>query len=54
MIANQGQASRFRKLVSIFAPGPDGAEDHVHFHRGPQGAPAACHDSRCASPRLEL
>jgi hypothetical protein len=26
----------------------------VHFHNGPQGAPAVCDDPRCASPRLEL
>ena len=24
----------------------------VHFHNGPQGAPAPCFDVRCASPRI--
>jgi hypothetical protein len=27
---------------------------HVHFHTGPQGAPAVCDDPRCASPRLDV
>jgi hypothetical protein len=27
---------------------------HVHFHRGPQGLPAACHDPRCTSPHLDV
>jgi hypothetical protein len=26
----------------------------VHFHNGPQGAPAVCDDPRCASPRLDV
>ena len=26
----------------------------VHFHRGPQGAPAVCDDPRCVSPRLDV
>jgi hypothetical protein len=26
----------------------------VHFHNGPQGAPAVCDDPRCTSPRLEV
>jgi hypothetical protein len=26
----------------------------VHFHSGPQGAPAVCDNPRCASPRLEV
>jgi hypothetical protein len=29
-------------------------QDAVHFHRGPQGAPAVCDDPRCASPRLDV
>jgi hypothetical protein len=24
----------------------------VHFHQGPQGHPAACHDAACPVPRL--
>lgn len=30
------------------------AATDVHFHNGPQGAPAVCDDPRCASPRLEV
>ena len=26
----------------------------VHFHNGPQGQPAACHDEACTSPRLDV
>ena len=41
-------------FLSLFArdTGPDDA--HVHFHRGPQGHPAACHDPRCPLPRLSV
>ena len=28
--------------------------EHVHFHRGPQGRPAPCHDRHCASPQLDV
>ena len=30
------------------------ATDVVHFHRGPQGQPAACHDPKCPVPRLTV
>jgi hypothetical protein len=33
---------------------PQSEEQHVHFHRGPQGQPAACHDPRCDLPRLSV
>jgi hypothetical protein len=26
----------------------------VHFHQGASGQPAACYDSGCASPRLQI
>jgi hypothetical protein len=26
---------------------------HVHFHRGPQAAPAPCFDPDCGAPRLD-
>jgi len=29
------------------------ANSTVHFHAGPQGQPAVCHDERCDSPRLD-
>jgi len=33
---------------------PDNQDSHVHFHRGPQGRPMACHDVRCHMPRLTV
>jgi hypothetical protein len=29
------------------------AEREVHLHSGPAGRPYACHDARCAAPRLD-
>jgi hypothetical protein len=29
-------------------------EAPVHFHAGPTGEPAVCHDQRCPNPRLHL
>lgn len=26
----------------------------VHFHQGPQGRPAACHEAACSTPRLAV
>ena len=45
-------ALRLRTFIHrlVQAPRPDDAQ--VHFHRGPQGQPAACHDPNCPSPRL--
>ena len=28
--------------------------DSVHFHNGPQGQPAACFDTSCSRPQLEV
>ena len=42
----------FRTFISLLAHGPQADERHVHFHRGPQGQPAACHDRHCPNPRL--
>lgn len=36
----------------VLAPEADDA--HVHFHRGPQGHPAVCHDPKCPMPRLTV
>jgi hypothetical protein len=44
---------RLQNLLRLIVPAPDG-DGHVHFHTGPQGRPAACHDARCASPRLTV
>ena len=44
----------FRTLVSLLARDPFADEAHVHFHRGPQGQPAACHDPKCPVPRLTV
>jgi hypothetical protein len=41
-----------QRVIKWFASRRPQAE--VHFHQGPQAAPAACHDPQCASPRLEL
>lgn len=43
-----------KQFLRVLRHGPETGEGHVHFHRGPQGAPAACHDARCESPRLSL
>ena len=29
-------------------------EADVHFHQGPSGGPAVCHDPLCANPRLSV
>ena len=43
--------TRIQKLIAlVVAPSQDDA--HVHFHSGPEGHPAACHDPRCPNPRL--
>jgi hypothetical protein len=34
--------------------GSDQANQHVHFHQGPQGQPAPCFDDRCPNPRLSV
>jgi hypothetical protein len=28
--------------------------DSVHFHNGPHGQPAACFDTSCSRPQLEV
>jgi hypothetical protein len=38
--------------VLLHGTGPD--EAHVHFHRGPEGHPAVCHDEWCPKPRLSV
>jgi hypothetical protein len=47
-------ATTLRTLIAKLVRDPRAAEAHVHFHRGPQGQPAACHDAGCSSPRLEI
>jgi hypothetical protein len=41
-----------RTFVSRLVRDPHADEAHVHFHSGPAGHPAACHDPRCPNPRL--
>ena len=41
-----------QRVISWFSADRPDAE--VHFHRGPQGLPAACHDPFCASPHLDV
>ncbi len=45
-------ARRVIDWISTALRDPD-VEAEVHFHRGPQSIPAACHDPRCRSPRLD-
>lgn len=40
-----------RALASAFS---SDHREEVHFHQGPTGAPAVCHDGRCTSPRLDV
>ena len=47
-------ATTLRTFISLLVRDSRADETHVHFHRGPQGQPAACHDRACSSPRLEL
>ena len=44
----------FRTLFSVLARDPLADDAHVHFHRGPEGQPAACHDPKCPVPRLTV
>jgi hypothetical protein len=43
-----------RLFLRKLTPSPDDPDAHVHFHRGPQGKPVACHDAGCPMPRLEV
>jgi hypothetical protein len=43
-----------RSFISALVRGRPADEPHVHFHRGPQGSPAVCHEPDCGMPRLEL
>jgi hypothetical protein len=44
----------FKQFLHRLARDSGNEDAHVHFHRGPSGAPAACHDSRCTMPRLSV
>jgi hypothetical protein len=44
----------FKQFLRRLAGGPENPDAHVHFHRGPQGRPAVCHDARCPKPRLDV
>ncbi len=41
---------RFASLLSH----TDNPDADVHFHQGPQGHPAACHNPACIAPRLTV
>jgi hypothetical protein len=47
-------ATTLRRFISLLVRDSHAEETHVHFHRGPQGQPAACHERGCTSPRLSL
>ena len=36
------------------APATANESANVHFHQGPQGSPAACHNPRCSAPHLSV
>jgi hypothetical protein len=44
----------FMQYIRGIARGPKDVDGHVHFHRGPSGAPAVCHDAGCDQPRLSV
>jgi hypothetical protein len=44
----------FKQFLRRLAHGPESGDAHVHFHRGPSGSPAACHDAGCDMPRLSV
>jgi hypothetical protein len=46
--------TKLKSLIQRIVGSPEGEAAHVHFHQGPQGRPAACHDPRCASPHLSI
>jgi hypothetical protein len=46
--------TRFHKLIAALLHERSIDEAHVHFHQGPQGSPAACHDVSCDIPRLTV
>jgi hypothetical protein len=46
--------SMIEKLTMLLVGEAENQDAHVHFHRGPQGRPAACHDARCEMPRLTV
>ncbi len=43
-----------RKLATLLNSRRDATETHYHFHQGPQGQPAVCHDHACPAPRLTV
>jgi hypothetical protein len=46
--------SSLRTLATLLVGRLQDVDAHVHFHRGPQGHPAACHEIRCEMPRLTV
>jgi hypothetical protein len=45
-------ANTIRTIIRRLAT--SGQAETVHFHQGPQGQPAPCFDTGCASPRLDV
>lgn len=45
---------KHRTLAVIRALFPERTETQVHFHSGPTGHPAVCHDEHCPNPRLSV
>ena len=44
--------TRFFSAITNALRAP-GADDSVHFHKGPGQQPEVCYDARCPRPRLD-
>ena len=47
-------STALHKLATLLNGRSDTTQSHYHFHQGPQGQPAVCHDHACAAPRLTV
>jgi hypothetical protein len=47
-------STTLRKLATLLNGRSGTGDPHHHFHQGPQGQPAVCHDRGCSSPRLTV
>ena len=46
--------TKLKSLYHLLAGPSRGGDAQVHFHQGPQGAPAACHNPSCSAPHLSV
>lgn len=52
--SKESMTNKLKNFIQRIVSSPESESEHVHFHQGPQGHPAACHDPRCASPHLSI